>query len=52
LVKEKGHLSLFDLSKDPGETDNLYDKFPLEGKSLRELLDSWVENMSRIPIKS
>jgi arylsulfatase A len=52
LVNEKGRLSLFDLSKDPGEADNLHDKFPTEAKSLTELLDSWVKKMSRIPMKS
>jgi arylsulfatase A len=52
LVNDKGRLYLFDLNRDYGETDNLYEKFPFEAKSLTELLDSWMKKMSRIPMKS
>ena len=52
LVNTKGKLSLFDLEKDPGEADDLYERFPLEAKSLTEILDSWMKKMSRIPMKS
>jgi arylsulfatase A len=52
LVNENGKFSLFDLSADQSETNNVYEKFPSEAATLTGLLDSWVKKMALTPRKS
>ncbi|MEJ7736801.1 MAG: sulfatase-like hydrolase/transferase [Chitinophagaceae bacterium] len=52
LVHEKEKFYLYDLSKDPGEVNNVYEKFPDGAKTLTGFLDQWVKKMSLIHQKS
>ncbi|PWJ57880.1 arylsulfatase A-like enzyme [Dyadobacter jejuensis] len=52
LVRVKNQYQLFDLSIDPSEKNNLFDKFPKESKKLSEQLATWEKEKSAIPMKS
>ena len=45
LAKEKGAVSLFDITKDPGETNDLADTMPDKAKELQDKLHQWQKNV-------
>lgn len=50
---EDGHLELYDLEKDIGETKNLLEEFPAVAKSLHERLVGWREVVgAKMPTKN
>lgn len=52
LVNDNGKRFLFDLDADPGENNNVYEKYPARANPLEELLEKWRKKMARIPQKS
>jgi hypothetical protein len=50
---EDGHLELYDLDKDIGETKNLLEEYPAVAKSLHEKLVGWREVLgAKMPTKN
>lgn len=45
-LKENGKTELFDISKDPGQNNNLATKFPEVVKSMKVTYESWWESIS------
>ena len=52
LIRENKQFLLYDLSKDPGETQSVLAEFPAEAKRLTEILARWEKEKSAVPKKS
>jgi len=52
LVRVNKQSYLYDLSKDPGEVQNVIERFPAEAEQLIRLLVSWEKAKSSVPVKS
>ena len=52
LIREDKQFLLYDLSKDPGEDQDVIGEFPAEAKRLTEILARWEKEKSAVPKKS